>query len=181
MDSSKPKFTVVPGPTQFEPHDERRLKYVRKVETRLVEDGNLEWFGGSLLNSKEFDRLFRRLREHDREKAIVLFMDRLNVPIGYDEWTGGIDFVALDIRQIFKVASMLNASKIVMAHNHPEGNPAPSKGDELMCLQLCQLARLMDWEIYDFLVLGSNSYVSFRDSNNPNLLRPAGISGRTFA
>jgi DNA repair protein RadC len=173
------KFRVVPGPTEFEPHDTRKLQFVRRVETRLVDDGKLEYLGKPLLASADFERMFRRMRENDREKAILLFLTHESMPIGYDEWTGGQDFVALDLRQIFKVASMLNASKIVMCHNHPdEDSPKPSGADRTTCLLLCQMARLMGWTIADFLVMGNTAVYSFKDRNEDTLLRPADFAGQ---
>lgn len=170
VNKEKPKFTVDPnGPKDFAPHSTENLRYLRRVETRLVEDGSFEWMGGSLTNSRQISNVFSRLRENDREEAIILFLDYYNTPIGYDKWTGGIDFVAMDVRQIFKVMSMLNAVKVVVCHNHPSDAAKPSEPDLLFCLQLSRLCRMFGWEVWDFCVLGRSEFYSCRENNHPAL------------
>jgi len=156
---------------EFAPHDASQLRYVRRVETSLVEDGQFEYLGGALKSSDDFARMFSRIRHSDREIAITLFLDTNDMPIGYDRWTGGIDFVSIDPRQVFKVMAGLNAAKVVFCHNHPEGAIRPSVGDEMFCLQMCKLCELMGWEVVDFIVLGSAGHYSFKDKDNPNLLK----------
>jgi DNA repair protein RadC len=150
--------------------DHSNLKYLQKVETSLVEDGQFEYFGQPLKNASRIVKMLERLAWKDREVGIVLFLDRNDNPIGYDYWTGGLDFVAIDPRQIVKLMCMLNAIKVVFAHNHPEGDPRPSRGDEAFCLQFCQLSLLMGWEVSDFIIIGRPEYYSFREKNNPSLL-----------
>jgi len=154
---------------KYQDHDESRLRYIRKVETRLVEDGMFEWVGGPITETSQLESIFRVLTRNDREVAVILFLDRRNAPIGYDVWTGGIDFVAIDPRQIFKVAALLNASQLVVCHNHPEGDPRPSQGDEMWCLQISNLCEIMGWNLYDFLIVTSGGSYSFRKEKNPAL------------
>jgi len=166
---------------EFAQHDNSNLRYIRKVETRLVEDGNFEYRGGKLEDARTLAHVFRKLIHFDREQAVVLFLDRNDMPIGYDIWTGGIDFVVIDPRQIFKQMALLNASKVVFCHNHPEGEARPSQGDQMFCIQMCQLCRVMGWVVKDFIVLGRRrsaggsrevAFYSFEQENDPALLRP---------
>ena len=150
--------------------DLSKLRYVRKVETQLVEDGTFEYFGKPLREALQIVNMVSRIGHKEREVAVVLFLDHSDMPIGYDLWTGGIDFVAIDARQIFKLMSLLNASKVVFCHNHPEGRATPSRGDEMFCLQMCQLCKLMNWEVKDFIVVANPGYYSFKEQKNQNLL-----------
>jgi DNA repair protein RadC len=153
----------------FSEHDVSQLRYIRKVETRLVRDGNFSYQGSALTEPEQFVAAFNKITQHDNEVGITLFLDTRNMPIGYDFWKGGIDYVALDPRQIFKEMALLNASKIVFLHNHPEGDHRPSGMDTAFCIQLNSLCTLMGWEVADFIVLSETGYYSFKKENDPAL------------
>lgn len=145
-------------------------RWVARVETTLVEDRTFSYFGESLSTPEQYARMFSRLGTSDREIAIVLFLDESNMPIGYDRWNGGVDLTLVDPRHIFKLMALLNAPKMVIAHNHPYyGPPKPSKGDEVFCLQLSKLCGIMGWVLEDFLVISPNDWFSFAKENHPAL------------
>ncbi|GAF82508.1 unnamed protein product [marine sediment metagenome] len=155
---------------EYQKHDETNLRCIRRVETTLVEDHSFEYFGEPITDSAKLAKICESVGRKDREIAVILFLDKLSYPIGYDIFMGGIDFVTIDPRQVFKVAAMLNASKIAVCHNHPEGDPHPSRDDQTFCLQLSNLCFVMGWQVLDFIILASGAYYSFRDSKNPSLL-----------
>jgi DNA repair protein RadC len=114
--------------------------------------------------------MFSRLGGSDREICIVLFLDESNMPIGYDRWNGGMDATMVDPRHIFKQMALLNAPKLVVAHNHPNfGKVRPSIGDEVFCLQLSKLCGIMGWLLCDFLVIGPEDWFSFSKEKHPAL------------
>lgn len=150
-------------------HGDENVHYIRRVETKLVEDGTFEYLGRPIRSEDDLARIFSRLRESDREQAVVLFMDHQNMPIGYDLWLGGVDFVAIDPRRIISLAGTVMASKIAICHNHPHGRALPSDGDTVFAIQIGQLCKIMGWEFYDFMILSSGDFFSFRKTNHPAL------------
>jgi DNA repair protein RadC len=146
------------------------LHYLRRVETTLVEDGQFFYNGAPIEDFESVVRLFERLGSRAREHAVVLFLDHDNFPLGYDLWLGGIDFVNIDPRRVLILAGQLLASKIVVCHNHPQGHPSPSQGDEVFCTQLSQLCDIMGWVLLDFVIVaaGGSTY-SFRRMHHPAL------------
>lgn len=66
-------------------------------------------------------------------------------------------------REIFKSAIRRSAHAVVLAHNHPSGDPAPSREDREVTARLVQAGRLIGIEVLDHLVIGQGRYVSFRE------------------
>ena len=155
---------------KYAPHDDSALRYIRRVETRLVDDGTFRYDGEPLTDSARIYSVFHSLGHRDRENAVIVFLDKLQMPIGYDIYMGGIDFVSIDPRQVFKVAANLNSSKLIILHNHPEGTPHPSGNDEMFCIQICNLCYVMGWEVVDMLIITPAGFYSFRDTKNSALL-----------
>lgn len=150
-------------------HGDENVRYIRRVETTLVDDGSFEYIGLPIKSEDDLARIFSRLRESAREQAVVLFMNYQSMPIGYDLWLGGIDFVAIDPRRIISLAGTLMAAKIAVCHNHPTGPALPSDGDTMFAVQLGQLCKIMGWEFYDFMILSSGDFFSFRKTKHPAL------------
>lgn len=74
---------------------------------------------------------------------------------------GGLDFAAIDMRVLFSNLLLCGASSFAVVHNHPSGNPMPSKLDNSMCEQIKKCADLLMFRFVDFIVIGSNSYYSY--------------------
>lgn len=64
-------------------------------------------------------------------------------------------------REVFRVAVMYGAAGIIVAHNHPSGDPTPSAEDRTVTQQLLAAGRLLDIPVYDHLVLAGDRWVSF--------------------
>jgi len=100
----------------------------------------------------------------EREQFRVLFLDKKNGLIA-DEilQTGTIDHTPIYPRDVVKRALDLNASSIILAHNHPSGDTAPSKQDIAMTAKLQAITAAMGIIIHDHLIIGRDGYTSFRE------------------
>jgi DNA repair protein RadC len=76
---------------------------------------------------------------------------------------GGMAGTVMDPRLILKQALMDNASKIILAHNHPSGNLQPSEADKSITNKIKESAKLMDIALLDHLIITQTSYFSFAD------------------
>jgi DNA repair protein RadC len=75
--------------------------------------------------------------------------------IGYHEVSrGSLDSALMHPREIFKAAVMVNAASIVLAHNHPSGDPSPSVEDLALTTRLREAGRLIGIELLDHIIVG---------------------------
>ena len=74
---------------------------------------------------------------------------------------GGLDYATIDMRVLFSNLLLCGASSFAVVHNHPSGNPMPSKLDNSMCEHIKQCSDLLMFRFVDFIVIGSDSYYSY--------------------
>ena len=111
-----------------------------------------------------------KIAEKNKEEFYVLFLDKKNHIIA-DELMGSgtVDHAPVYPREVIKRALELNASAVILVHNHPSGDPTPSKADIDMPNKLCALASQFNIVVHDHLIIGRVDEVSFK---NLGLLEP---------
>ncbi|MGH1477241.1 MAG: RadC family protein [Geminicoccales bacterium] len=103
------------------------------------------------------------LRHKTTEHLIVLYLDRKNRLIRNEvHQQGTVDHTPLYPREIVKRALDLAASAIILVHNHPSGDPTPSKADIDMTKQVIRALDSVDITVHDHVIVGRNNYLSFR-------------------
>ena len=99
-----------------------------------------------------------------KEYFKVLFLNQSNQVLGYTLISeGGITETSVDVRIILQAALLTNSVALVLAHNHPSGNPRPSRQDMDITKQVKEAARLMRITVIDHLILTDAGYYSFSD------------------
>lgn len=97
------------------------------------------------------------------EQFRILFLDRKNVLIADEEQAQGtVDHVPVYPREVVKRALELNASAIILVHNHPSGDPTPSKSDIDMTRQIERAAQAVGVVVHDHVIVGKEHDTSFR-------------------
>ena len=97
------------------------------------------------------------------EQFRVLFLDRKNTVIADEEQARGtVDHVPVYPREVVKRALELQASAIILVHNHPSGDPTPSKEDKSITQRIADAASTLGIRLHDHLVIGKSAEVSFR-------------------
>ena len=66
-------------------------------------------------------------------------------------------------REVFKEAIQTSAAKVIIAHNHPSGDPEPSEGDETITQKLVEAGKILEIEVADHIIVTSDSYTSFKE------------------
>lgn len=103
------------------------------------------------------------MAHRDVEQFRILFLDRKNVLIADEaQQTGTVDHVPVYPREVVKRALELNASALILVHNHPSGDPTPSMADIEMTNAIRDAADILGITIHDHLVIGKAREVSFR-------------------
>lgn len=99
----------------------------------------------------------------ETEQFRVLYLDRKNVLIADEEQARGtVDHVPVYPREVVKRALELNASAIILVHNHPSGDPTPSESDITMTAKIQSAADSLGIALHDHLIIGKSTELSFR-------------------
>jgi DNA repair protein RadC len=105
------------------------------------------------------------MAHHPVEQFRILFLDRKNVLIADEEQgRGTVDHVPVYPREVVKRALELDASALILVHNHPSGDPTPSQADITMTEQIVAAAGVFGITIHDHLIVGRSRETSFRAS-----------------
>jgi DNA repair protein RadC len=103
------------------------------------------------------------MAHRDTEQFRVLYLDRKNVLVADEaQAQGTVDHVPVYPREVVKRALELNASALILVHNHPSGDPTPSEADILMTRQIKTAAEALGLTLHDHLVIGRSHELSFR-------------------
>ena len=106
-----------------------------------------------------------RLRGLPREELHALYVDRRLRPIGLRALTRGSDaFTIVDPRQIFRPAVELGAFGVILAHNHPSGDPRPSTQDHEVTDRVARAGRVLGIRLLDHLVIGRDGFSSLAEA-----------------
>ncbi|WP_138466238.1 DNA repair protein RadC [Poseidonocella sp. HB161398] len=101
----------------------------------------------------------------ETEQFRVLYLDRKNVLIADEEQARGtVDHVPVYPREVVKRGLELNASALILVHNHPSGDPIPSEADISMTMKIQQAAEALGILLHDHLIIGKSTELSFRSS-----------------
>ncbi len=93
-----------------------------------------------------------------------VYLDRARRVLFQRELTRGSDSATVvDPRQVFQPAVQLGASAVLVAHNHPSGDPTPSRADRSATARLCQAGQVLGIPLIDHLVIGRSGYVSLAE------------------
>ncbi|WP_043871298.1 RadC family protein [Celeribacter indicus] len=105
------------------------------------------------------------MAHRETEQFRVLYLDRKNILIADEEQARGtVDHVPVYPREVVKRALELNASALILVHNHPSGDPTPSDADVAMTNRIRDAAEALDIQLHDHLIIGKSAEVSFRDA-----------------
>src|SRR5512145_136086 len=100
----------------------------------------------------------------EQEHLRVLLLDRRNRVLETVEvYKGSVNSSQVRIGEVFKEAVRKNASAVIVIHNHPSGDPAPSPDDVAVTRAIVQAGKLLDVEVLDHLVIGQGKWVSLKE------------------
>ena len=100
----------------------------------------------------------------EQEHLRVILLDRRNRVLEVVEvYKGSVNSSQVRVGELFKDAIRANASAIIVAHNHPSGDPAPSPDDVAVTRAIVQAGKLLDVDVLDHLVIGQAKWVSLKE------------------
>jgi len=99
-----------------------------------------------------------------RESFYAIYLDRANNFLGYYLVSvGGVSGTVVDIKLIIQTALKVNATSVILAHNHPSGNKTPSQTDIDITRKVKEGCVLLDIQLLDHLIVYTGGYVSLAD------------------
>lgn len=108
--------------------------------------------------------LLPRLRHLEQEEIHVILLDTRNHVLGTQLiYRGSLNSTTVRIGEIFRVAIEAPAAAIILAHNHPSGDPAPSPEDISITRQIVQAGELLSIDVLDHLIIGNGIYTSLKE------------------
>lgn len=138
------------------------LKIAEATALRLLET-RIE--GRHLLSSWEAlgDYLQAAMGHQPIEEVRVLFLNAKNLLIANESlWTGSVDEASVHVREIIARAIALGATAIIIVHNHPSGDPSPSRQDIILTRELVEAGRHMKITVHDHVIVGAQGRSSMR-------------------
>lgn len=155
-----PKNQIKPAPEFF----------VAAYRVALVRDQELPFEQATLSNSAQARAVVRRLidlcGQSDREQLGVILLDGKNKIIGLNiVSTGTISSAPAWPRDIVKPAILANAAAIILFHNHPSGDVAPSREDEAVTLKVIKACSALDIRVHEHIIVSmlDDGYYSLAD------------------
>jgi DNA repair protein RadC len=139
------------------------LKSVREAALRLMRS---ELHQRPVVGSwdKLIDYCSAHIAHGKVEEFHILFLDRKNVLIKHEQQQRGtIDHTPVYPREVVKRALELQASALILVHNHPSGDPTPSKADIAVTRDIVAAARPLGVTVHDHLIIGRGRHTSLRD------------------
>ena len=142
-------------------------KRVGIVSLKLVKESSVLYETRTIRSPYDAYKLIKNfLIDSDREKFVVACLDTKNQPVNISVVSiGSVNSAIVHPREVFKVAMLSNASKIICFHNHPSGNLKCSKEDENITDRLKECGEILGIELVDHIIVGDNdTYFSFKEN-----------------
>jgi DNA repair protein RadC len=147
-------------------HQTEQIETLPCYTTRLMEESRHPYPSRYQVASPEDVAILLKdyFKEKDREEFILLILNTSNVLVGMSVISvGGLASSIVEPRQVFKVAVLANAAAVILAHNHPSGNPEPSREDIRITRQLVDAGKLMGIPVHDHLIMAGETYTSLAE------------------
>jgi DNA repair protein RadC len=110
------------------------------------------------------DRLILQMGRLEREELRAVLLNTKNVVLRVvTVYQGNVNSSLVRVGELFRDAVRVNATGIILVHNHPSGDPTPSPDDLHLTAEALAAGRLLDIDLLDHLVIGHDAYVSLRD------------------
>ncbi len=137
-----------------------------ELARRLESSGTSERFK---INSPEdvYRRLYPAMRESKKETFIELCLDTKNQVIREDTISiGSLNANIVHPREVFRTALVESAAHIIVSHNHPSGDPTPSREDIDITKKLVETGKIMGIDVLDHVIIGDGRHFSMKEAGH---------------
>ena len=138
-------------------HFFQEVEVVYKPRKSLELSSEIRCSRDAFLYIKEF---FKSFMSHHEEVWMILLNSCMQIIGSSQVSKGGLEHAFVDVRIIYQTALMAHATGFILVHNHPSGDPTPSKEDIETTKRLYNAATLLGIEVLDHIVIGNERYTS---------------------
>jgi DNA repair protein RadC len=129
---------------------------------RLLKDKKAEIY----LKPKEIWEELKDLRELKKEHFVIFYLDSRNQEIKREIISvGSLNANLVHPREVFEPAVRHLAAQVILAHNHPSGDPEPSEDDLEITKQLTESGKILGIEVIDHIIITKTGFISFKEKN----------------
>lgn len=152
--------------------DDKRHPFLVRESVCCYENSRLDGAGKIVDMMNECFNLCNMAEEY----VYMVALNSAAVPVGVFEVSHGcINFTLLNPRELYLRALLSGGVGIVVLHNHPSGDPHPSKEDKAACERIKEAGEIMGISLYDFIVVGDGKYLSFYEECMLNAKSPCPV------
>lgn len=120
--------------------------------------------GPTIKYPEDVAQVVSHLEKKDREHFVCIHLSTRNKVLSVETvGIGTLNASLISAREIFKGALLANARAVVIAHNHPSGDPEPSEEDKAVTTKLAEAGEILDIEVLDHVIVGQGKYVSLKE------------------
>lgn len=110
------------------------------------------------------DRFVPIMRDLPHEEFWVVHLNKANVIIRHAVISkGGVSASVVDAHEVFREAILDRAASVILMHNHPSGNPEPSREDIALTRALADAGAVLQLPVYDHIIVAGSQYTSFKE------------------
>jgi len=139
------------------------IKLLRELPAEILKEKIIDQpFGKS--SKKVFDYLYYSMRDLKKEVLKAIYLNSRNQIIDVvDLFEGTLESIPIRPREIVESAIKHSTAAVIFVHNHPSGDPTPSKSDKQFTRDLVFVGSIIQIKVLDHIIIGGNRYFSFAD------------------
>lgn len=140
------------------------LRLVQSIARRYLKE---QVTGGEYIKSstKLIDYLKHKLKDRNRENFLVVLLNGRNQVLDIVKlFEGTLTSSAVYPREVIKLIIERDAASVIFVHNHPSGNPSPSRDDRTITEKLREACSTIDVSVHDHLIIAGNNFTSFAEA-----------------
>lgn len=137
--------------------------YVKRIELRLLRERTVP-YGGSINSAANVYEMFSWLSNNVQEEMYALYLDTKNRVVDYYQVAKGSNNIAhVKAADVLRPVLLANATSFILIHNHPSGDPEPSREDRLITDTIKKAAELFGITLFDHIVIGDGRIKSLAE------------------
>ena len=119
----------------------------------------------TILSPEDVFRNYQSLfKDQVRERFVVFWLNSVNKILGFEVITEGLlNSSLVHPREVFRGAIVATSAAILIAHNHPSGNPEPSQDDIAITKQLVEAGKIIGITVHDHIIFAGDLFASFAE------------------